>query len=84
MLCACPFLDVVAEPKEVSKFVQRDYARRPSSTTTLSINRVLPTYAATPSHAQSECDPRLWSQVETLVRQRMQPQPATVAAAPRR
>ncbi len=25
----------------------------------------------TPSHAQSECDPRLWSQVEDLVRQRL-------------
>lgn len=36
----------------------------------------------TPSHAQSECDPRLWSQVESLVRQRLQPQPSTVAANP--
>jgi len=35
----------------------------------------------TPSHAQSQCDPRLWSQVENLVRQRLQPQPGTVAAA---
>ncbi len=35
-----------------------------------------------PSHVQSECDPRLWTQVETLVRQRMEPQPATVAAIP--
>jgi len=25
----------------------------------------------TPSHAQSECDPRIWSQVEVLVRQRL-------------
>ena len=33
----------------------------------------------TPSHAQSQCDPRLWSQVENLVRQRLQPQPSTVA-----
>ncbi len=29
----------------------------------------------TPSHMQSECDPRLWSQVEGLVRQRMAPPP---------
>jgi pimeloyl-ACP methyl ester carboxylesterase len=36
----------------------------------------------TPSHMQSQCDPRLWTQVEDLVRQRMQPQPATVAAFP--
>jgi hypothetical protein len=34
----------------------------------------------TPSHAQSQCDPRLWTQVENLVRQRLQPQPSTVAA----
>lgn len=33
----------------------------------------------TPSHAQSECDPRLWSQVEELVRQRLAPQPNTAA-----
>jgi hypothetical protein len=36
----------------------------------------------TPTHVQSQCDPRLWSQVEALVRQRMEPQPATVAAIP--
>ncbi len=36
----------------------------------------------TPSHVQSDCDPRLWSQVEELVRQRMKPQPANVAAIP--
>jgi len=36
----------------------------------------------TPGHAQSECDPHLWSQVETLVRQRLEPQPGTVAANP--
>ncbi len=36
----------------------------------------------TPSHMQSECDPRLWTQVEALVRQRMQPEPGTVAALP--
>jgi len=38
------------------------------------------------SHMQSQCDPGLWSQVEALVRQRLQPklepQPATVAALP--
>jgi pimeloyl-ACP methyl ester carboxylesterase len=38
-------------------------------------------------HMQSQCDPRLWTQVETLVRQtmvpdRMEPAPATVAAIP--
>jgi hypothetical protein len=36
----------------------------------------------TPSHMQSECDPRLWSQVEGLVRQRIEPQPAATAAIP--
>jgi len=27
----------------------------------------------TPSHAQSECDPRLWSEIESMVRQRIAP-----------
>jgi hypothetical protein len=36
----------------------------------------------TPSHMQSQCDPSLWTQVEDLVRQRMEPQPATVAILP--
>jgi hypothetical protein len=36
----------------------------------------------TPSHMQSECDPRLWSQVEDLIRQRLEPQPNAVAAVP--
>lgn len=36
----------------------------------------------TPDHAQSECDPRLWSQVEALVRQRLEPEASTVAANP--
>jgi len=46
----------------------------------------------TPSHLQSQCDPGLWTQVETLVRetlvretmlrQRLEPQPATVASIP--
>jgi hypothetical protein len=31
-----------------------------------------------PSHVQSECDPRLWSQVEGLVRQRMEPIPTAI------
>lgn len=35
-----------------------------------------------PSHLQSQCDPRLWSQVEVLMRQRMEPQPVTVATLP--
>jgi pimeloyl-ACP methyl ester carboxylesterase len=35
-----------------------------------------------PTHAQSQCDPSLWSQVEGLMRQRMQPEPATVAVFP--
>ncbi len=35
----------------------------------------------TPSHMQSECDPRLWAQVEELVRQRLEPQPTAVAVA---
>jgi pimeloyl-ACP methyl ester carboxylesterase len=33
----------------------------------------------TPGHMQSECDPHLWTQIETLVRQRLSP-PATSAA----
>jgi len=37
----------------------------------------------TPAHAQSDCDPRLWVQVEDLVRQRLEPQPSTVAANPK-
>src|SRR5260370_40210627 len=36
----------------------------------------------TPSHLESQCDPRLWTQVESLGRQRMEPQPATMAALP--
>ena len=36
----------------------------------------------TPSHLQSQCDPRLWTQVVSLVRQRMDPQPGIVAALP--
>ena len=33
----------------------------------------------TPGHMQSECDPHVWSQIETLVRQSVSPQPATTA-----
>jgi len=36
----------------------------------------------TPSHAQSECDPHIWAQVEDLVRQRLRPEPNAVAAIP--
>src|ERR1700676_2045887 len=36
----------------------------------------------TPSHMQSECDPRLWSQVEVLVREHMAPPAATTAVIP--
>jgi hypothetical protein len=36
----------------------------------------------TPSHMQSQCDPQLWNQVETLVRQHMEPATATVATLP--
>jgi hypothetical protein len=37
----------------------------------------------TPGHMQSECDPHLWSQIETLVRQRLSPPqlPRSTAAA---
>jgi len=38
----------------------------------------------TPGHAKSECDPRLWSEVESLVRSRLEPQPGAVAANPQR
>lgn len=36
----------------------------------------------TPSHMQSECDPRLWSEVESLLRERMNVDPASLLAAP--
>ena len=36
----------------------------------------------TPTHMQSQCDPRLWSQVETLIRQHMEPSPVAAAALP--
>ena len=36
----------------------------------------------TPSHMQSQCDPRLWTQVEGLVRQQMEPQSNILAVLP--
>ena len=36
----------------------------------------------TPSHMQSECDPKLWGQVEELVQQRIEPGSDVVAANP--
>jgi len=36
----------------------------------------------TPSHMQSECDPHLWGQVESLVRQRLEPEPQKLALVP--
>jgi hypothetical protein len=38
----------------------------------------------TPGHAQSECDPHLWTEVEDLVRQRITPEHGVVAANPQR
>lgn len=55
-----------------------DYRKEPASCTGASwLEHVL-----APSHMQSECDPRLWSKVENLVRQRLEPQPITAAAVP--
>jgi hypothetical protein len=36
----------------------------------------------TPSHMQSQCDPHIWSQIESLVRQRMQPSGDVLATLP--
>jgi len=36
----------------------------------------------TPGHAQSECDPKLWGEVETLVREHMESQPNVAIADP--
>jgi len=36
----------------------------------------------TPSHAQSECDPRIWSQIEEMVLQRLSAQAETAAKNP--
>jgi len=35
----------------------------------------------TPGHAQSECDPKLWGQVEALIRRQFEPQAGFVASA---
>jgi len=35
-----------------------------------------------PGHMHTECDPHLWDQVESLVRQRLEPEPANLTAAP--
>jgi pimeloyl-ACP methyl ester carboxylesterase len=37
----------------------------------------------TPGHAQSECDPRLWGEVEALMRQHIDPQASVAVAVPR-
>ena len=55
-----------------------DYQKDPVQCTGASwVQRVF-----TPSHMQSECDPRLWSQVEGLVRQQMAPPASTAVAMP--
>jgi len=36
----------------------------------------------TPGHAQSECDPHVWSQIEKMVVELVMPQPSAVAANP--
>jgi hypothetical protein len=36
----------------------------------------------TPDHMQSDCDPKLWLRVASLVRQRIEPEAGTLAAAP--
>jgi hypothetical protein len=36
----------------------------------------------TPNHMQSECDPHIWTQVENLMRQRMTPEPRSLADNP--
>ncbi len=35
----------------------------------------------TPGHMQSECDPHLWSQIETMMRQRLSPDESTTTAS---
>lgn len=37
----------------------------------------------TPSHMQSQCDPHLWANVESLVLQRLEPEPGIVAVIPK-
>ena len=36
----------------------------------------------TPSHMQSQCDPHLWAEVESLVLQRLAPEPGIMASNP--
>lgn len=38
-------------------------------------------HALTPGHMQSECDPHLWTQIESMVRQRLAPQPTSAAVS---
>jgi hypothetical protein len=55
-----------------------DYRKEPVKCVGTSwLERVL-----TPSHMQSECDTHLWTEVESLVRQRLQPEPGAVAVLP--
>jgi pimeloyl-ACP methyl ester carboxylesterase len=55
-----------------------DYRKEPVQCDHLSwFDRVI-----TPTHAQSQCDPHLWTQVESLVRQRLAPNSETIAAMP--
>ncbi|MGA7219982.1 MAG: hypothetical protein WBX38_16825 [Candidatus Sulfotelmatobacter sp.] len=37
----------------------------------------------TPGHMESECDPRLWSQIENMMRERISPPTASAASRPR-
>ena len=55
-----------------------DYKENPVKCNGMSwIDRTL-----TPDHMQSECDPHLWEEVETLVRQRLEPEPEKLALVP--
>jgi len=36
----------------------------------------------TPGHMQSECDPRLWSNIEKIVKERISPEPTAATVAP--
>jgi hypothetical protein len=55
-----------------------DYREHPVACTGLSwFDRTV-----TPSHMQSECDPHLWSEVEQLVLQSLEAEPAAFAAVP--
>jgi len=57
-----------------------DYQRNPISCEGMSwLDRKI-----TPDHMQSECDPHLWNQVETLVRGQLEPEPEKLASNPER